>query len=36
MPMERRYGYIGGEDMEGLPTYPQLLEFIGKTEHIDR
>ncbi|NLK98820.1 MAG: sugar kinase [Epulopiscium sp.] len=23
-------------DMEGLPTYPQLLEFIGKTEHIDR
>ncbi|NLM14185.1 MAG: sugar kinase [Epulopiscium sp.] len=23
-------------DMEGLPTYPQLLEFIGKTEYIDR
>ncbi|HHW66925.1 MAG: 2-dehydro-3-deoxygluconokinase [Epulopiscium sp.] len=23
-------------DMEGLPTYLQLLEFIGKTEHIDR
>lgn len=23
-------------DMEGFPTYPQLLEFIGKTEYIDR